>query len=64
MVLVLVVVSVVGTARVAVCVMYLGKTSKVTALVPIMAMMQSRKTAKALTLILSSLKTSHLTYCA
>ena len=63
-VLVLVVVNVVGTARVMVCIAHLGKTSKVTALVPIMAMTRSRKAAKAPTLILSSRKTSHLTYRA
>jgi hypothetical protein len=60
-VLVLVVVIVVGTARVVVLVTYLGKTSKVIALVATMARTQNKKPAKALTLILSSRKTLHPT---
>lgn len=47
-----------------VCVKYLGKTSKVTALVATMARTQNKKAAKVLTVILSSLKIPHPTYCA
>jgi len=60
-VLVLVVVIVVGTERVVVLVTYLGKTSKVIALVATMAMIQNKKPVSVLTLILSSRKTLHPT---
>ena len=60
-VLVLVVVIVVGTERVVVFVTYLGKTSKVIALVATMARTQNKKPANVLTLILSSRKTLHPT---
>jgi hypothetical protein len=62
-VLVSVVLIVVGTIRVVVFVTYLGKASKVTALVATIAMMQNRKAAKVLMLILSSPKPLHLTHC-
>lgn len=60
---VLVLVVVLGTETVVVCVTYLGKAMKVTALVATMTMAHSEKATRAPTLILSSLKTFHPTHC-
>ena len=58
-----VVLTVVGTVRVVVFVTYLGKASKVAALVATIAMIQNKKVPKVLMLILSSPRLLTYLFC-